>query len=66
MAKSMAKGITEATNKPALKFPRNKTKINTTIRAPSIRFFSTVNMALLTILVRSRNGSIITPSGNVF
>ena len=66
MAKSIANGITEATKSPALKFPKNKTKTKITISAPSIRFFSTVPMALFTILVRSKKGSIITPFGNVF
>ncbi len=66
MANSMASGITDATSSPALKFPRNKTNTRTTISAPSIRFLSTVLMALLTILVRSRKGSITTPSGSVF
>ena len=58
--------MTEATKNPALKFPRNKTRTKTTINAPSKRFFSTVPIALFTILVRSRNASIFTPSGNVF
>ena len=65
MAKSMAKGITEATKSPARKLPRNNTKTNTTIKAPSKRLVSTVAIALFTILLRSKNGSKTTPSGNV-
>ena len=66
MAKSIASGITEATNSPARKFPRKSTSTKTTISAPSNRFFSTVPMALFTILVRSKKASIFTPSGSVF
>ena len=66
MANNIAKGITEATNKPALKFPKNKTNTKITIKAPSNKFCSTVPMALFTILVLSKNGSITTPSGNDF
>ena len=66
IAKSIANGITEATRSPALKFPKNKTNTKITIKAPSIKFFSTVPIALLTILVRSKNGSIMTPFGKVF
>ncbi len=62
----MASGITEATIKPARKLPKNKTNTKITINAPSKRFFSTVPMALFTILVRSKNGSMVTPSGSVF
>ena len=66
MANNMANGITDATSKPARTLPRKNTNTKTTINAPSIRFFSTVPMALSTIFVRSRNGSITTPSGNDF
>ena len=66
MAKSIAKGITEATISPALKFPNSNTNTNTTISPPSIKFFSTVPIALFTNSVRSINGSITTPSGNDF
>ena len=66
IANNIANGITDATNKPALKFPKNSTNTNTTINAPSIKLVSTVPIALSTILVRSRNGSMITPLGNVF
>ncbi|MNX09611.1 hypothetical protein D3C86_393420 [compost metagenome] len=66
MAKSIANGITEATINPALRFPKNNTKIKTTIKAPSIKFFSTVPMALSTILVLSKKGSIFKPSGRIF
>ena len=65
-AKSKESGITEATKIPALKFPRNNTRTKMTMRAPSSKFFETVLMALLTIFVRSKKGSITTPSGNVF
>ena len=62
----MASGITDATINPALTFPKKSTRMNTTISAPSSRFFSTVLMALFTILVLSKNGSILTPSGKFF
>ena len=65
-AKSIDNGITEATISPARRLPRNNTRTKTTINAPSKRLISTVLMALFTILVLSRNGSIITPSGSVF
>ena len=65
-ANNMAKGITEATKKPARIFPKNKINTNNTINAPSIKLVSTVPIALFTILVRSKNGSRITPSGSVF
>ena len=65
MAKNIANGITDATNKPARKFPKKSTRIKMTIKAPSMRFLVTVPIALFTILVLSKNGSIITPSGNV-
>ena len=66
MANNMAKGITEATINPALKFPKKTTNTKTTINAPSNKFFSTVPMALFTILVLSKNGSITTPLGKDF
>ena len=59
-------GITEATINPALMFPKKRIKTNSTINAPSNKFFSTVEMELFTILVRSRKGSRITPSGRFF
>ncbi|MNS45849.1 hypothetical protein D3C72_783270 [compost metagenome] len=65
MAKSIARGITEATTKPARRFPNNNTKTKMTISAPSARFFETVFIALSTNLVRSKNGSISNPSGSV-
>ena len=65
-ANSMASGITEATTKPALTLPSINTNTNITISAPSIRFLLTVPMALFTNLVRSKNGSITSPSGKVF
>ena len=66
MAKSMDKGITEDTIRPALKLPKKNTSTNTTISAPSNKLVSTVSMALLTILVLSKNGSMTTPSGSIF
>ena len=66
MAKSMASGITEATTSPARQLPRNSTSTNMTIRAPSAKLRATVPMALFTSLVRSRNGSTVTPSGRLF
>ena len=66
IAKSIASGITDATINPALTLPKKSTRMNITISAPSSRFFSTVLMALFTIFVLSRNGSIFTPSGKFF
>ncbi|MNV58357.1 hypothetical protein D3C71_1507250 [compost metagenome] len=66
MAKSRDSGMTEATIKPALRLPRNSTRTSMTMRAPSKRLCSTVPMALFTIFVRSRKGSIRTPLGSVF
>ena len=66
IAKSIDKGMTEETINPALKLPRKNTSTKMTIKAPSNKFVSTVLMALLTILVLSKKGSITTPSGNIF
>ena len=66
MAKSIDNGITDETIKPALKFPRKNTSTKITINAPSNKLVSTVLIALLTILVLSKNGSMTTPSGNIF
>ena len=57
-AKCYDKGITDATNKPALKLPKKTTKTKITMRAPSNKLVSTVLIALLTILVLSKKGSI--------
>ena len=62
----MAKGITDATTKPARKFPNSNTNTKITISPPSIKFFSTVPMARFTNAERSIYGSITTPSGNDF
>ena len=62
----MDNGITEATIKPARKFPKKRTKMNITINAPSIKFLLTVWIALSTIFVRSKNASMTTPLGSVF
>ena len=66
MAKNMASGITEATTSPARQLPRNSTSTKITISAPSARLRVTVPMACFTSLVRSRKGSMSTPSGSVF
>ena len=63
---NIAIGITEATIKPALILPKKNIKTNNTINAPSIKLVPTVFIELFTILVRSKNGSSTTPSGNVF
>ena len=55
MAKSMERGITEATMNPARIFPSNKTKMKTTINAPSIRFLETVPIARPTRSERSQD-----------
>ena len=57
-------GMADATIKPALKFPRNSINTKITMSAPSIKFFSTVPIALFTRSVLSKNGSIITSSGS--
>ena len=64
-ANNIDNGITDATTKPALKFPKNKIKMKITINAPSNKFLATVPMALSTIFVRSKKGSMTTPSGMV-
>ena len=65
-AKRRHNGITEATIKPALKLPRSKTKIKTTINPPSIKFFSTVEMDFPIKSLRSKKGTILIPCGIVF
>jgi hypothetical protein len=45
-ANSIDNGITEATIKPARRFPRNKIRTKITINAPSSKFLVTVPMAL--------------------
>ena len=60
-ANNKQSGITEATINPALQFPSNKIKINTTINPPSIRFFSTVLMARPIKTLRSKYGTILIP-----
>ena len=66
MAKSIAKGMTEATIKPALKLPRNKTKTKITINAPSNKLVETVLTVFSISLVLSTNTSIFTPFGKDF
>jgi hypothetical protein len=53
-ANNIDNGIAEATIKPALRFPRNNTNTKMTIKAPSIRFFSTVDIARFTKSVLSK------------
>ncbi|MNQ91623.1 hypothetical protein D3C85_1070130 [compost metagenome] len=65
IANSIESGITDDTIKPARRLPRKNTSTKITISAPSIKLVSTVLMALSTILVRSRKGSITTPSGSI-
>ena len=66
IANNIANGMTEATINPALKFPNNKTRIRITINAPSIKFFETVEIALLTNFVLSKYALTSTPAGSVF
>jgi hypothetical protein len=66
MAKSMASGMTDATTSPARQLPRKSTSTNTTMSAPSSRFFWTVWMARPTNSERSRYTSTVTPLGNVW
>ena len=63
--KSMASGMTEATISPALTLPRKTISTMKTMNAPSMRFFTTVEMLRFTNSVRLRYGSIVTPSGNI-
>ena len=65
-ANSIDNGMADATISPARKFPRNRTNTKITMSAPSIRFFSTVEIARFTRSVRSRNGSIVTSAGSDF
>ena len=65
IAKSIAKGMTEATKNLRENF-RGIKRTKTTINAPSKGFFDGSNRIIFTILVRSRNASIFTPSGKVF
>ena len=65
-ANNIANGIIDATNSPARRLPKKITNTNKTIKAPSSKLSRTVDMALFTILERSRKGSMITPSGKVF
>ena len=59
-------GIVEATIKPPRQLPNKKISTKITINAPSIRFVVTVEVVSPINLLRSNNGSIITPSGNDF
>ncbi len=64
--KSKASGMVEATNKPPRKLPKKTTRTKITISAPSERFSATVDVVLFISLLRSRKGSIFTPSGKDF
>ena len=66
MANNIANGMTDETINPARKLPKKNTKTKITIKAPSNKLVSTVLMALLTIFVLSKKGSMTTPSGNIF
>ena len=63
-ANNIAKGIADATISPARRLPRKSTNTKITINAPSIKFFSTVPIALLTNSVLSKYGSIKISSGS--
>ena len=65
-ANNIANGIIDATNSPARRLPKKITNTNKTINAPSNKLSRTVDIALFTILERSRKGSMITPLGRVF
>ena len=56
----------EATINEALRLLNIINKIKIIIRHPSIKLFLIVEKVLLIILVRSKKGSITTPSGNAF
>ena len=53
MAKSMARGITAATNSPARRLPKRTKRINTTRIAPAIKLCLTVRMTWAVSSVRS-------------
>ena len=53
-AKSMAKGMTEATMSPALTLPRKMMSTTKTINAPSMRLYTTVEIFLFTSSERLR------------
>ena len=65
-ANNKLNGMTDATIKPARQLPSNSTRINTTIRPPSIKFFSTVEMDFPINTLRSKKGTILIPWGIVF
>ena len=54
MAINIANGMTDATMSPARKFPSKRTKTKMTIKAPSIKFLVTVEIARSTRSVRSK------------
>ena len=60
------KGMVEATIKPPRQLPNKKISTKITINAPSIRLVETVEVVSPINLLRSNNGSIMTPSGNDF
>ena len=65
-ANNKQSGITDATIKPARKFPNKSTRMKTTIRPPSNKFFSTVEIDFPINTLRSKKGTILIPCGMVF
>ena len=65
-AKSSDNGIVEATIKPPRQLPNKNTNTKITISAPSIKFWLTVLVVLAINVLRSKNGSIVTPLGSDF
>ena len=59
-------GITEATIRPALKFPRSRTRIKMTIKPPSNKLVNTVEVVLPISSDRSIKGINSIPSGSDF
>jgi hypothetical protein len=57
-ANNKESGIMEAVSKPPRKLPNNKTNTNTTINAPSIKFFETVPVVRAIKSLWSKNGLI--------
>ena len=65
-ANNRERGMVDATINPPLQLPSKKTKMKITINAPSIRLVLTVPVVLAINLLRSSNGSMMTPSGSDF
>ena len=66
MPNSRLIGITDATISPDRRLPSSNTTTKITIRAPRVRFSTTVAVVLPISSDRSRNGLMYTPSGKVF